>query len=89
MPGFKFAMNTAARKWYELEKQVDYSNIAYVSEFLKDYFEQHGMSGGDLARLLDLSRTMGPKILSGERGLTPEHMRVLGDHFKVEPGVFL
>lgn len=44
MPGFKFAMNTAARKWYELEKLVDYSNIAYVSEFLKNYFEEHGMS---------------------------------------------
>jgi glycosyltransferase involved in cell wall biosynthesis len=65
MPGFKFAMNTAARKWYELEKQVDYSNIAYVSEFLKGYFEEHGMSvphpyvisrGADFEPLKDVDR---------------------------------
>ena len=44
MPGFRVAMNTVAKKWYEMEKAVDYSNIAFVSEFLRDYFFEHGMN---------------------------------------------
>ena len=43
MAGFRFAMNTVAKKWYEMERAVDYSNIAFVSEFLRDYFFSHGM----------------------------------------------
>ncbi len=43
MPGFRVAMNTVAKKWYEMERAVDYSNIAFVSEFLRDYFFEHGM----------------------------------------------
>jgi glycosyltransferase involved in cell wall biosynthesis len=43
MPGFRMAMGTVARKWYEVERAVDYSNIAFVSEFLRDYFFEHGM----------------------------------------------
>jgi glycosyltransferase involved in cell wall biosynthesis len=41
--GFRLTMNTMAKKWYDLEKSVDYSNIAFVSEFLRDYFFSHGM----------------------------------------------
>jgi glycosyltransferase involved in cell wall biosynthesis len=41
--GFRISMNTVAKKWYEMERAVDYSNIAFVSEFLRDYFFEHGM----------------------------------------------
>lgn len=43
MPGFRAAMNTVARKWHEMERAVDYSNIAFVSEFLRGYFVGNGM----------------------------------------------
>ena len=43
MSGFRMAMNTVGKKWYEMERAVDYSNIAFVSEFLRDYFSEHGM----------------------------------------------
>jgi glycosyltransferase involved in cell wall biosynthesis len=63
--GFKLSMNTMARKWYEMEQAVDFSNIAYVSEFLRDYFRQHGMTvpheyvisrGADFALQRDVDR---------------------------------
>jgi len=43
MPGFRAAMSTVAKKWYDMERAVDYSNIAFVSEFLRDYFFAQGM----------------------------------------------
>lgn len=42
--GFRISMNTFAKKWYEMERSVDYTNIAFVSEFLRDYFFEHGMN---------------------------------------------
>lgn len=44
MPGFRALMGTVAKKWYAMEQAVDYSNIAFVSEFLREYFVQNGMS---------------------------------------------
>ena len=43
IPGFRASMNAFAKKWYEMEHAVDYSNIAFVSEFLRDYFLDNGM----------------------------------------------
>lgn len=40
---FGLLLNTVARRWYEMEKAVDYSHIAFVSEFLRDYFFAKGM----------------------------------------------
>lgn len=65
MPGFRAAMGTVAKKWYSMEQAVDYSNIAFVSEFLRDYFVEHGMSvahpyvisrGADFPLQLDVDR---------------------------------
>lgn len=57
-------------------------------EILKFLVSENGMSGSDLGRVLGL-RTLGPKILNGERGLSKTHIRKLADHFSVEPSLFL
>ena len=56
---------------------------------LKFLLEQHGMSAADLARVLGGDRSMGPKLLRGERRLTVDHIRTLARHFHIEPGVLL
>ena len=56
---------------------------------LRFVLEQQGMSAADLSRLLGADRSLGPKILRGERRLTLDHVRILARHFQVEPGLFL
>jgi antitoxin component HigA of HigAB toxin-antitoxin module len=56
---------------------------------LKFLMEQHAMSAADLSRVLGSDRSLGPKLLRGERRLTVTHIRTLARHFGVEPGVLL
>lgn len=56
---------------------------------LKFLLNEHGLSGADLSGILGASRALGPMILRGERNLTLEHVRRLGEHFKIDPGLFL
>ncbi len=78
MLGFRAAMSTVAKKWYEMERAVDYSNIAFVSEFLRDYFFGHGMKvahpyvisrGADfeLQRDVDRARVQPPLFFMASR----------------------
>jgi antitoxin component HigA of HigAB toxin-antitoxin module len=50
---------------------------------------QHDLTAADLSRLLGADRSLGPKILRGERRLTVEHIRTLARHWNIEPGVLL
>ncbi len=50
--------------------------------------EQAGLSASDLGRLLG-NRGLGATLLAGRRELSKAHIRILADHFKVEPGYFL
>ena len=56
---------------------------------LQHLLDAHGMSAADLARLLDIHRTLGAMILRGERKLTLNHVRTLARHFGVSADVFL
>lgn len=56
---------------------------------LKFLLEQHDLSAADLSRILGSDRSLGPKLLRGERRLTVGHIRTLARHFNVEPGVLL
>lgn len=60
-----------------------------VLEALQHLLEAHDMSAADLARLLDVHRTLGAMILRGERKLTLNHVRTLALHFGVSADVFL
>lgn len=56
---------------------------------LKFLLEQHDLSAADLSRILGSDRSLGPKLLRGERRLTVNHIRTLARRFNVEPGVLL
>ena len=51
--------------------------------------EQHNLTAADLSRLLGADRSLGPKILRGERRLTVDHIRTLAKHWNIEPGLLL
>jgi len=57
-------------------------------EILKHLVSENSMSGSELGRVLG-HRTLGPKLLNGERQLSKEHINKLSDYFSVEPGLFL
>jgi len=50
--------------------------------------EEHGMSGADLSRLLGADRSLGVRILNGERNLTVEHAKKLAARFHVPLELF-
>lgn len=56
---------------------------------LRFLLDQHEMSAADLARTLGSDRSLGPKLLRGERRLTVDHIRTLARRFNVEPGVLV
>jgi HTH-type transcriptional regulator/antitoxin HigA len=58
-------------------------------DMLKFLLEQHDLSAADLSRVLGGERSMGAKLLRGERRLTVDHIRTLARHFHIEPGVLL
>ena len=58
-------------------------------EILKGLIEEHGMTISDLARLIGVHRSLGTRILNGERNLTVGHIRILANRFKVSPELFM
>ncbi|MBI5385146.1 MAG: helix-turn-helix domain-containing protein [Verrucomicrobia bacterium] len=56
---------------------------------LRHLLEENGMTAADLARLLDVHRTLGAMILRGERQLTLAHVRTLAERFKVSADLFI
>jgi HTH-type transcriptional regulator / antitoxin HigA len=58
-------------------------------EALQHLLDAHNMSATDLARLLNVHRTLGAMILRGERQLTLAHVRTLAKHFSVSADLFL
>lgn len=64
--------------------------VASISgvEILRSFAEDHGMSGGDIGRLLG-SRQLGNAILRGDRKISKAHALKLGERFNIDAGVFL
>jgi len=56
-----------------------------VLEYL---LEEHKISGRELGRILG-NEAIGGFILRGERGITVEQAKKLGEHFSVDPSLFL
>lgn len=57
-------------------------------ELLRSLMDEHGMSESDLGRLLG-DRSLGHRILAGERELSKAHIRILAEHFSLNPGALL
>jgi antitoxin component HigA of HigAB toxin-antitoxin module len=55
---------------------------------LKYLIDLHQMNGSQLGQLLGRNRSLGGKILRGERQLSKAHIRVLVERFKVSPALF-
>lgn len=49
---------------------------------------EHQLSGAGVARILGVERSLGAKILKGERRLTLTHVRALSRHFRISPAAF-
>jgi HTH-type transcriptional regulator / antitoxin HigA len=57
-------------------------------DLLKHLMMLHGMSGGDLGRILG-SSSAASMILRGQRQLSKSHIKALAEHFAVSPALFL
>ena len=55
---------------------------------LRYLMQDRGMTASDLGRLLG-DRSLGPKILNGDRALSKAHIKLLAKHFNVSPAVLL
>ncbi len=55
---------------------------------LRYLMEDRGMNASDLGRLLG-DRSLGPKILNGDRALSKTHIKILAQHLNVSPAVLL
>ncbi len=58
-------------------------------DILKGLLEENGMTIAEFARLIGVHRSLGTRLLNGERNLTVSHIRILADRFKVSPELFM
>ncbi len=73
---------------YEDRNPFDWSKISGI-DILKSLLEDQGMSTSDFSRLIGVHRSIGTRILNGERNLTVGHIRLLAERFKVSPELFM
>lgn len=66
---------------------VDSADITGL-DALRHILGENQMTASDLGELLG-NRSLGSKILRGERELSKTHLRILANRFKVDAGVFL
>ena len=69
-------------------QQVPMANLTGL-ELLQHLVEANDMTAADLARLLDCDRSLGVRLLNGERQLTIAHMKKLATHFGLPMQFFL
>lgn len=96
MAGFKLnadqedyfdAITTFVEKYESQHHAIDGSKMTPV-QLIRSLMEEHGMSAADLGRLLG-DRSLGHRILNGERELSKVHIRVLAEHFSLNPAALL
>lgn len=79
---------TLVGKYDEESYSADPSGLSPLAS-LQYLMEHHGINGSQLGELLGNNRSLGGKILRGERQLSKAHVRILADRFKVNPALFL
>lgn len=100
MSGFEQAFNEDQSDYYavitdfvgayeDATREVGDTYLRPPLESLRYLLEENGMSAADLSRLIGADRTLGAKILRGERNLTVPHLRILSARFKVSPALFI
>ena len=58
-------------------------------ELIRLLLEENGLSGDDLAELLEVDRSVAYKILKGTRNLTADHVRRLAERFAISADIIL
>ena len=80
-------MTTLVAAYEDVQHAIDTSKISGLDS-LKHLLEENELTASDLGELLG-NRSLGSKILRGERELSKTHLRLLTDRFKVDAGLFL
>ena len=80
-------MTTLVGAYEDVHHAIDTSDISGLDS-LKYLLEHNGMTASNLGLLLG-NRSLGSKILRGERELSKAHLRILAERFKVDAGLFL
>jgi len=72
----------------EAQREGDEPQGVDAIDLLRYLMDDRGMNASDLGRLLG-DRSLGPKLLHGDRGLSKSHIRKLADYFSISPALFL
>jgi len=81
------AIATFVEKYEAEHHAIDTTGLSPV-ELLRSLMDEHDMSESDLGRLLG-DRSLGHRVLAGQRDLSKAHIRVLADHFGLNPSALL
>ena len=81
------AISTFVEKYEAGHHAVEAAGLTPV-QLLRSLMDEHGMNESDLGRLLG-DRSLGHRILSGERELSKAHIRALAEHFALNPSALL
>lgn len=79
---------TLVGRYDEEHYEADLAQLSPLAS-LQYLMEHQGMNGSQLGLLLGNNRSLGGKILRGERQLSKAHIRILAERFKVNPALFL
>ncbi|MEX0774573.1 MAG: hypothetical protein WD042_02540 [Phycisphaeraceae bacterium] len=81
------ALSTLVMAYEDEHQPIDVKRMTPV-EVLRYLVEQSGMTASALGELLG-NRSLGSKLLRGERELSKAHIRVLADHYRVSTDLFI
>jgi HTH-type transcriptional regulator/antitoxin HigA len=81
------AIATFVEKYEAEHHSLDGKKMTPV-ELVRSLMAEHGMNESDLGRLLG-DRSLGHRILAGERELSKAHIRILAEHFSLNPAALL
>jgi len=81
------AIATFVEKYESEHHAIDGTKMTPV-ELLRSLMDEHGMTESDLGRRLG-DRSLGHRILNGERELSKAHIRILAEHFSLNPAALL
>jgi HTH-type transcriptional regulator / antitoxin HigA len=73
---------------YEAEQSRDDGPVSPV-ELLNFLVEENEITTRELGALLGVDHSVAARILKGQRSITPEHAKKLGERFAIRPGRFL
>ncbi len=81
------AIATFVEKYETEHHAIDEAKMTPV-ELLRSLMDEHEMTESDLGRLLG-DRSLGHRILTGQRELSKAHIRALARHFSLNPAALL